>query len=47
MNQVAIFKSTTDLNEWLANNGHYEIINIQFQINSPSVVCTFMVWYKK
>lgn len=47
MNQVAVFRSTVDLNEWLAFNSHYEIIDIKFQTVHTTSVCTFMVWYKK
>ena len=46
MNQIAVFKSPVDVNEWILKHSHYEIVDIKFQINSPSTVCTYMVWYK-
>lgn len=46
MNQVELFESEADLNNWLKENSTYEIIDIKFQF-APASFRRFMVWYKK
>lgn len=46
MNQVKVFISEDDLNKWLMEHPHYDIIDIKFQF-APPHLRRFMVWYKR
>ena len=46
MNQVKVFTSESELNDWLDKYSSYEVVDIKFQIESANHY-RYMVWYKK